>query len=105
MNKAQLDQIEKEIRKTKHVFPKSKLNSARVKSVIAFVKTMSDEELAMFLVQFIANVSEVIHRRKLVKLLNDSQVSTVGIDVNLLLEELYLSEEKPLKLRDILKEN
>jgi len=47
-------------------------------------------------------ISGSIHRKKLVKLLNDSDIPTMGVDIYLLLEELYDEAKTPLKLRDLL---
>jgi len=104
MNNKQLDKLQREMSKTHHVFKKnSKINSV-TRNAVTFAKGLSPEQTGLLLVKLLVGLSSVVHRKKLSKLLIDSHVPDMGIDVDLLLEELYLSEEKPLKIRDFLKE-
>lgn len=101
-----IKKIDKEIAKVKkefHVIKKNKALNAKVKSLAGYAKGLDPESLLLFMAKFMILISGSIHRKKLVRLLNDSDISTIGIDTELLLEELYSGSETPLKLRDLLK--
>ena len=104
MNKKQLDKLEQEISKTHVVFKRNTKINSITKNTISFAKGLSPEQTGLLLVKLLVGLSSIVHRKQLSKLLIDSNVPNMGIDVNSLLEELYLSEEKPLKIRDFLKE-
>ena len=104
MSKIQMDKIEKEIRKVNHVFKKNKKIDSITRNVTTFMKSLSPEQSALLLVKLLVHTSPVITRKKVHMLLKDSINSNVELDIDLLLEEIYLLEEKPLKVRDLLKE-
>lgn len=104
MNKVQLDKIEKEIRKVNHVFKKNKKIDSITRNVTTFMKSLSPEQSALLLVKLLVHSAPVVTRKKVHLLLKDSINPNMEFDIDLLLEEIYSSEEKPLKVRDLLKE-
>jgi len=104
MNKIQLDKVEKEIRKVNHVFKKNKKIDAITRNVTSFMKGLSPEQSALLLVKLLVHTAPVITRKKVHILLKDSINPNMGLDVDLLLEELYSLEKMPLKLKDLLTE-
>ena len=104
MTNKQIDTLEKEMSKTHHVFKKNKASEAKINNIVSFAKGLSSEQLIIFIARFIILISPHVHRKKLSKLLNDSEIVDMGIDINLLLEEIYSFEEKKiLKVKDLLK--
>lgn len=103
MNHKEMEKIEKQLQKTHHVFKKNKASTAKIKALTSFARSLTPEQLIIFIAKFIIGVSGTVHKKKLIKMINDSVEPDMGIDVDLLLEELSLYEETPLKLRDLLK--
>lgn len=101
MNK-KLDKDMARVKKEFHVIKKNKALNAKVKSISSYAKGLDPESLLLFMVKFMILISGAMHRKKLVKLLNDSEILNMGVDIDLLLEELYFDSERPLKLRDLL---
>ncbi|RLA72676.1 MAG: hypothetical protein DRG78_23545 [Epsilonproteobacteria bacterium] len=100
-----IKRLDKEVAKVKkkfHVIKKNKSLNAKVKSIAGYAKGLDPESLLLFMAKFMILISGSIHRKKLVKLLSDSDIPTMGVDMDLLLEELYYEAETPLKLRDLL---
>jgi hypothetical protein len=105
MNKAQIDKIEKEIRKVNHVFKKNKKIDSITRNVSTFMKGLSPEQSALLLVKLLVTTAPVLTRKKVHMLLKDSIDPNMGLDIDLLLEDLYPLEENSLKVRDLLKGN
>jgi hypothetical protein len=84
-NNNSLEAAEAEMRKTSLVFKRSKVSQARAKSMVALTKSMSRDNLAVFILSLIINLGSQIHKKKLSKLL---ECSVHDAEVDELLEEL-----------------
>lgn len=102
MNTRKIDREMAKVKKDFHVIKKNKSLNAKVKGLAGYAKGLDPDSLLIFMAKFMILISGSIHRKKLVKLLNDSDIPNMGVDMDLLLEELYSDSETPLKLRDLL---
>ena len=105
MNDRELAKIEKSLKKTHYAFKKNRKIDGITRNLTSFMKGLSPEQAALLLVKVLVHTAPVLTRKKIHLLLKDSIEPNMGLDIELLLEELCLVEEKPLKLRDLLKEN
>jgi hypothetical protein len=109
MNKAQLNQIEKEFKKTNYVLKKNSKISAIERNVVSFAKGLSAEQLALLVIKLISGLSMPMYRKKISQLLSESINSNQFDDelndfIELLLQEIEsnLDTACSLKVKDLL---